>query len=527
VGYVAPLGVSARRLALPLSLFVYALAAAGYFVARFAGNWAENDSAVQAEVIRSTVRSGELVPLRGTVYVAGYSYAAISHALLATTGIDVATLQQIVYPLVTPLLLVPIWLLYRELTGNTRAAAIASLLLLTQPEFLFVVFRGSHERVLRAMLAVLLWLLVKSFHVHQQPSRFAVCVLLFYVAAFGFIATNTLFGVSLVVAIITALVLARLLGGAGSQLLTVAASTAQRLTLVATAITALTFILVFYVYPPAVRGLEAIRDVGRRTVELVLTTSAGDDPYAQVAGAWTDLPTYFLLSASNYLLIAASAPIWLYQGVRWLRGTAHSPTLNAWLLWLLYAAFATQGALAILSDRSGLLGSNLQHRSFPSFAMTATPLIAVALARLRPRPTIRAAAALAFGLLSALALLKLTNEPGLSNKWTYYTRAELRALTWVRPRERGAVWIGPDERLDAAYSLVIGDPRRQPDPRAQAAWDIYAPDPRTRLFLVSDVIRAHSQRLRVPLPVAEDENRVYDSGAVQLYRLRPRTQFQQ
>ena len=118
------------------------LAAIGtYFVARFGGRWAENDSAVFTDVIRSFMAAGRLVPAQGDVYASGYTYQAVSAFVLAATGLEVSALQQLVYPLLSALVMVPAWLLYRELLGSRRGATLATLLLLGQPEFLFVVLR--------------------------------------------------------------------------------------------------------------------------------------------------------------------------------------------------------------------------------------------------------------------------------------------------------------------------------------------------------------------------------------------------
>src|SRR5439155_13525618 len=74
-----------------------------YFAGRYAGRWAENDSAVFADIIRVFAHAGRLVPERGAVYPNGYAYQAISTFIVTMTGLDVATLQQLVYPLVAPL----------------------------------------------------------------------------------------------------------------------------------------------------------------------------------------------------------------------------------------------------------------------------------------------------------------------------------------------------------------------------------------------------------------------------------------
>src|SRR5690349_10540875 len=80
-------------------LLAFATLLSLYFVGRLGGRWAENDTASMTEAIRSMLTSGSLTADGGPVYPQGYGYAAVSSFLLAATGLDVATLQQIIYPL--------------------------------------------------------------------------------------------------------------------------------------------------------------------------------------------------------------------------------------------------------------------------------------------------------------------------------------------------------------------------------------------------------------------------------------------
>jgi hypothetical protein len=44
--------------------------------------------------------------------------------------------------------------------------------------------------------------------------------------------------------------------------------------------------------------------------------------------------------------------------------------------------------------------------------------------------------------------------------------------------------------------------------------------------MISDVTRARSVRLGVPLPIESDSLLTYDNGQAQIYHLRPRTPYQ-
>jgi hypothetical protein len=495
--------------------------ACAYFVVRTGGQLAEHDTAVQATALETVMEARSLLAASGTIYVNGYLYAAVSQAVLAFTGLSISALQQVVYPLTSALLVLPAWALYRELTVGPRgawAAAIAVAVLFAQPEFLFFVLRGSHERVLRLLILVALWLLVRSFRHEGRPASFAVHVLLFYTSVFALIGTNTFFGVSFLLAICTALALAWAARNLAPVMAVPLPAVARRLTVTAASVSALAFVVIFYLYPPAAHGLNVINLLARRTAQIVTTTDTGTNPYAQVVGSWVSQPVYFILASSDYLLIVASAVVWLWQGLAWLTHRKAAPSLQEWLLWLLYSAFAFQGALAVLVDRTGLLGANLQHRSFPSFAMLAAPMLAGGLVRLPVRRWIGAAALALFAL---FALLKVTNEPILSNKWTFYNPTELQPLMWADTHARSAtIWVGLDERLRAAHEIGGGALR------SGNSWDIGRPEPMTRLYTVTPLIRLQSARFRQPLPPTRAANRVYDDGASQVYRARALSPFQ-
>src|SRR5262249_21270117 len=132
---------------------------------------------------------------------------------------------------------------------------------------------------------------------------------------------------------------------------------------------------------------------------------------------------------------------------------------EAWLLWFFYATFAAQGVLAIAADASGALGSNLQHRLFPSVSIFAVGLVGVALAQWRPhrfaRP-LQLALTLGIFCIAILSVLKTTNEPLLSNMWTFYRPSEVLALEWSDAHLQDAeIWTDYNERLTATM-LMLG-----------------------------------------------------------------------
>ena len=506
------------------ALFAFALVVGAYFTFRFGGRWTEWDTASQADSIRAMARDMVLLSPSGVYYANGYAFSAISTFILAATGLDPATLTQSLYPLISATLVVVAWPLYREFTGSGRGATLATLILFLQPEFLFVILRGSHERVLRVLLLTSLFLLVRSFKFSKQPRSYAAYVVLFYVATYGMIATNSLFGSSYVWALGLALLGSWLAGGFGPGLQEVSSYTRQRLVYVPILCILLVFIFNSYIYPPAGSSLLQIPDILDRLSRLFLTTSpdaakvAAYDPYASVLEQWIDWRLYFVLSIGTFVLIFASGASWAWTGLRWLAGTGEPPTLGQWLLWLLYTAFVVQGAISIVADRAGALGGNLQHRSFPSFIMLAAPMIATVLVQWKPGARGRSLVAGGLGVLALLAIAKATNEPSISNKWTFYLPSEIGAVRFANNYFKdAALWTDYDERLRALLLMH----------EANRADNYIGPFvPVLRGFIISDVIRLRSARLKRPLPPIGGELRVYDNGSSQIYRLRSRTPYQ-
>lgn len=501
-----------------------------FLLARSLGRWAENDSAVFARYIATIVTNGELVTAGQEAYPNGYAFQSLSAFLLAFTGVDVGQLQQLIYPLLAALVVLPAWAAYRELTGSTAGATLSTLLLFVQPEFLFVILRSSHEKFTRLLMFLCLYLLVVSFRLPNNPVAFAAHVSLFYLAAFAMTTSNNLLASSFFAAVALALALGwllRVIGRTPEE----NPAVLRRLFYASLISVALVFLFIFYAYPPAENNLVVMRYIWERIAALFLDVeNTPDNAYTQVASAWVSLPAYFALSVANWAMLGSSVLIWAAQGWRWLRHAAPPATPGERLLWLLYSAFAIQGVITVFADASGGIANNLQHRIFSSFSMIAVVLVGAAISRWRPsaphtsRRTLtiaRTICAVTLGCVAILSALKATNEPLVSNKWMFYRAEEVVALRWADAHLTNTmVWTEFDERLGAAYQTIDS---------ASEQGNLfygYSPRPGSRSLLVSEITRMRGVRLQRSLPVPYDAQRVYDNGTAQLFRLRPVTPFQ-
>ena len=152
------------------------------------------------DAIRNVVRAGSLSPETGTLYPSGYGYQAVSTTILAYTGLDVRVLQQVAYPLISAAVVLPAWALFREVGGAVRVAAIGTLLLLLIPEHLFTLLRGSHERLDRTFLLLLVWFVVRRARIGKSP-RSQPCTGRDRARPYGLVATNVLFAMSVAAAL--------------------------------------------------------------------------------------------------------------------------------------------------------------------------------------------------------------------------------------------------------------------------------------------------------------------------------------
>lgn len=505
-------------------LTAVALMVASYLVLRFGGLWADIDAGTQTSFIRTVASEGRLSPAGGDTYPNGYAFSAISTYVIALTGLPVSVLQRIIYPFVLVGLTGSAWIAYRGLTGTGRAATLATLLLLIQPEFLFVVLRSTHEKFTLLLMLVCLFALVRSFRERGRMAHLTIWVAVFYVAAYSLTAFNCLLASSFFFALALALALGWILRGRPTGL-SARYDLTNRLVLVVGSCLLIVFIFTFYLYAPALDNWWMMPQLLDRVAAMFLDVHEVTDPYAPVRQGWINTLTYFTLTLANWLLLATSLIIWLSQGLKWLLAKKRLESESAWLLWLLYAAFAFQGALSILLDSSGFLVSNLQHRVFPTYAMIAVAVVGGYQAKRRPprllRTAMRAGLAVLIAALAILSMLKATNEPALGNKWLFFSRSEIAAIQWADSHlENALIWSGLDDRLRSAYYVMEGMPTHG---NKQAFW---ARDPRIRDVLISNVTRLRSRRIGEPLPHVLDAALTYDNGFAQLHHLRPETPYQ-
>lgn len=495
-----------------------------YYVFRYEGRWSEYDTSLFGSIFHSLLQYGKLIPDDGNVYQNGFTFQAISVYIISITGLDIPTLQQIIYPLLCFLVVSPAWLLFREVTGSAKGAAIATLLLLTQPEFLFVLLRSSHEKFTRSLMLLALYLLIHTYKLSGKPRLLVNYVLLFYLVIFAFISSNNLISNSFIFAVALALVFGLALDKRLRWLSIPNHTLTSRLIYVLLISLGFVFIFSFYLYPPAKDNLSILKSIWSQIQAFFLDVNKQTyNPYNTVSESWISFPVYLMLSGANWIILVVSLLVWTRQGFQWLIRRVSPPSQMAWLLWLLYTAFAVQGGLSILSDASGAFG-NLQVRLFPSFSIIAVGMLARTLESwemVHFRNIFRASLSLLIIFFVVAAILKATNEPLLSNHWVYYQPSEIKALNWSFANLKDdEVWADYDERLVTAYNLL-----NFTVPNGNS-FVINNMKPSTRVIMQSSVILLRSERLGRVFPAPSDALQIYDNGEVKFYHLKPLTLYQ-
>lgn len=508
----------------------YALLVTLYILVRYGLRWGDSDTGQILQATRNVASQGTISP-SGVAYPHGYAYQSIIVAVSQITGISISRVDLAVLPFLCVAGALIAFITFRLLTGSALLASIAAILLFIQPEFVFEVERGSHEKTTNSYVLLLVFLITVTFARRVGASTVIGYILSFYILAWGLIATNSFFGSSFFVSLALALI-----GGAVILWLSMRPEeqrvTINRLIYTVISGTALVFIFVNYVYSPARNNYGTLHSLVDRISALFLAFEVQSNPYQSIGSptgaAWVAPWVYPLLTSFDILIAIAGFAAWCWLAYRFIRGGIRQEGRHLLLLWLFAAAFAVEVVVSAVVDLSGFLGSNLQIRIFPLFVLFAIPMFVLAGAQLARRLNVhlRLFAAVAAGLLvtvfAVTGILKATNDPFVSNKWVFYTRDEQRALSWTdRDLANQSIWSGFDERL-----LVMQTIENTVDPARQNHYVVGSVNSGARYFIDSNVIQRRGRRLKVPVPDMTNDDRIYDNGGTRVYHVVPSTPYQ-
>ena len=528
-------------------LFVYALSVYAVMNFRFLGSWGEGDTTL---VTRAIASAAEAHSLRNAAqpYPNGVGYVSIVLFIHEITQVSVQTLQTYIMPCIAALNIIVLFVGYRALVNQPLAAALAAFFAYSQPDFLWVTWRGSHEKFTWMLVITLIFLLARSFAAFNRARVLARYVAIFYLVAFALVTSNVFFASSFLVAIGLSFIGGNLLVAFRKRLNRHIPEDFQlsvqlnRLFYVSLACLVLFYIFFFHLYPDSLSALGSLKGLADQLAALFL---AVDTPVAQtsvssianptnyVRISWLSVYIFLALTIFSWIILAVSFVVWsigmfkLFTNREFVSGN-----LPRLFLWLIYPAFALQLAGALVADRVSALSGNLQVRLFTPLMLVAIPLMTLGVYQIirnldrlvKPlRFLLATAAAIAIFAFSIVAILKATNEPLLSNFWIFVTTPELTAGDWaIHHISDAGVWTGSNDRIASALNY-----RYLGQQGITVNFHGYGYHVDTQYYLLSELEVSMRQRLQLGPVDFLDENVVYTNGQVQIYHRRPITPYQQ
>ena len=514
---------------LVIMLAAFALLAGLYFSLRYAGWSMENDASSQATSAIGMVKSGELT-YQGA-YNNGFGYSAELAVISQITGLQVQDIQlgSAIWVVVVALIA---FITFREFVGSAAVAGLGVLFLFLQPDFLFYIVRGGHEKYVWTYSLLMLFLLAQSYHYTQKPLKFIIYIGLFYITFWALISINVYFATTFMSAILLSFIGGWVLDRFGAKKHfedKIKTQTLQRLIIISMACFILLYIFINYSYQPALQFYSLFTSLSDKISLLLLGTQPAEIPsnYQVLNISWRSQPIYMLLTGLQWLIVLISLAAWGI-GLSKLSRLDQKP----WLLWLMYSAFGFLLVFGFIADYAGFLNTNLQLRMFTPFTLFSSPLAAGlvvqgmrALLMRKRRLAVIASVAMFLIILfgAATVVMKVTNDPVFSNQWLFYTPAELAPSEWINKNgiQQQQVWVDTSEHLTRAYYFWEG---YRPIIPYQYLWGVLQSPP--AYTMISELTRLQANRSGISLPETDDQDRIYDNGEVQIYHRLPQTPYQ-
>lgn len=504
----------------------FALLVGLYYSMRFGGWSMEGDASSYTTAGIGMLESGKLE--YPGAYNNGFGYSAQLAIVSQISGFHVQDIQLGSSLWVFVIALVA-FITCRELLGSPAIGGLAVTLLFLQPDFLFYIVRGGHEKYIWTYGLLMLFLLARSYHHKQKPLNLLIYIGLFYIVFWAFVVTNVYFATSFMSAILLSFIGGWALSRFGrrnnqedknkTQLL-------QRLTIITLACIIMVYVFINYTYSPAFSIFYYFNSLVDKLGLMVLGTQPVESPasYQYLEHAWLSQPAYLILTGLQWLIALVSLFAW---GMRLTR--LASMDQKHWLVWLMYSAFGVLLLLGVVADFAGFLSSNNQLRIFTPFAMFSSALVADLIARgfqalaVRWQKIFAITAVVVVICGAATVVLKTTNDPAFGNQWLFYTPAELAPSSWISKNHilDQDVWTDTSEHLARVYYFWEGY-----RPAIPYQYRYGMTQSTVSYTLISELTRLRANRSGISLPETDDQNRVYDNGTVEIYHRRPLTPYQ-
>ena len=506
-------------------LLLLGILSGAYSVLRFGGRTMEVDAARMALSADGIIHTGRIA--NRYAYPHGVGYAAVLSVLGLVTGLEIQTLLWVAALLVFITLLAA-FIAYRELLGGNATALAATLLLLLQPDFLFYIVRGSHEKFTWTFAVLMLFFLIRGQDQNRSNKQLLINILLFYVSFWGMVMSNAYFASTFLMAIIVGLVIGWLLVRfrfRGPQEQYLPEVWMKRLLWLTLSCFVVYFVFINYVYVSVQESISFYTAIFDRIGILVFGAAPVTAPstFEYFASAWRSPGAYQLVTAIQWLSAVGGVVVWLVSLLYIKRLTTKQR-----FLWQMYTGYGVILAAGTFIDFAGFLNENLQIRLFAPFAMFSAAMLVQGVhstwrkwPRIFKRLLVPAAA-----LLAALAFigvqLKITNDPLIANNWLFYSPSEMRAGEWINASMQGqTVWVDTGDHLQNVFLFRAGYTEKQQNDFINCRLPDEFPN-----TLLSERVLLESSRKGLSVPLVDGQLQIYDNGAAQVYRRRPLTPYQ-
>ena len=345
-----------------------------FWIVRYGGLSMEGDATRLTLAAEAVQEEGTITPSRWA-YPNGFALPVLLGYLSQITSLSIKDIQ-FFSPVWVVVIVLIAFLVYKQFLNNSKLGGFAVLLLLIQPDFIFYIFRGSHEKTTWTLGFLILLLWVKNWQIkrisYQIPGVLSVYILLW-----GIITNNAYFASTLILMFLIAMVLNLLLnwymarkGKPGGF------RDSNRMIYILISGFLLVFVFITYVYSPAMGFYNTLESVVNKLATLFLAGDVQSEPYSYVQSAWTSTGMYLALTAFQWCIVIVSIVGWIRDGLIILRKGHQSLEPAKFLLWSFYFGILVQLGAAVVLDFAGFLASNTQVRLFTPFAIFTAPYAA-------------------------------------------------------------------------------------------------------------------------------------------------------
>ena len=140
-------------------------------------------------------------------YTFGFNYSIILVFLNQLTGLSVHDILVVVRPFLIAFVVPVSFILYRLFLDDITWSALATLLLLVQPEFLFAILRGGHEVITWFLVLFGAFLLARNLSLQGKIASQSKYIIAFYLAMFTLICTSVFFASSFIFGLFLSLII--------------------------------------------------------------------------------------------------------------------------------------------------------------------------------------------------------------------------------------------------------------------------------------------------------------------------------